>query len=93
MSQPPRARNSDVARLLDKYGQRTAQGDWATIDPRVKDQVKTIAGSKIAMAGEYSKMQDTFKNLGFGLILRPAAEDSWIDPALQDPYWKRSSRW
>ena len=45
------------------------QGDWATFDPRVKDEQKTIPGSKIAMAGEYSRMQDTFKNLGFGLIL------------------------
>src|SRR6185436_860188 len=29
----------------------------------------TIAGSKIAMVGEYGRMQDTFKNLSFGLIL------------------------
>jgi multidrug efflux pump subunit AcrB len=61
--------SADVAKVIDKYGQRTAQGDWATLDPRVKDDKKTIPGSKISIAGEYSRMQDTFKNLSFGLIL------------------------
>lgn len=61
--------SADVANLLDKYGQRSHQGDWATYDPRVEGELKLISGSKIVMAGEYSRMQDTFKNLGFGLIL------------------------
>jgi len=61
--------SGDVAELIDKHGKRTPQGDWATFDPRVKNEQKTIPGSKIAMAGEYGRMQDTFRNLGFGLIL------------------------
>jgi len=61
--------SADVAKLIDNYGQPTGDGDWATYDPRVKDERKTIPGSKISMAGEYGKMQDTFRNLGFGLIL------------------------
>jgi multidrug efflux pump subunit AcrB len=61
--------SSDVAKLINKHGKSTPQGDWATFDPRVKDEQKTIPGSKITMAGEYSRMQDTFKSLGFGLIL------------------------
>lgn len=59
----------DVAKLINKHGKSTPHGDWATFDPRVTDEQKTIPGSKIAMAGEYSRMQDTFRNLGFGLIL------------------------
>jgi len=61
--------SGDVATLIDKYGKRTPQGDWATFDPRVQNEKKAIPGSKIAMAGEYGRMQDTFRNLGFGLIL------------------------
>jgi multidrug efflux pump subunit AcrB len=61
--------SGDVAQLLDKYGKRTGQGDWATLDPRNPGEQKTIAGSKIAMVGEYGRMQDSFKNLAFGLIL------------------------
>jgi multidrug efflux pump subunit AcrB len=61
--------SADVAKVIDKYGVRSAHGDWATIDPRAKDEVKTIPGSKISIAGEYSRMQDTFKNLAYGLIL------------------------
>jgi multidrug efflux pump subunit AcrB len=61
--------SGDVAKLLNKHGKPTPQGDWATFDPRVKDEQKAIPGSKITMAGEYGRMQETFRNLGFGLIL------------------------
>jgi multidrug efflux pump subunit AcrB len=61
--------SADVAKLLDKYGSRTDQGDWSTYDPHAPGQAKTIPGSKIAMVGEYGRMQETFKNLAFGLIL------------------------
>ena len=37
--------------------------------PAAKAEGKTLEGSKIVLSGEYSKMQDTFTNLGFGLIL------------------------
>jgi multidrug efflux pump subunit AcrB len=61
--------SADVARVIDQYGQRTGHGDWATFDPRVKDEQRTIPGSKIAIVGEYGRMQESFKNLGFGLVL------------------------
>lgn len=61
--------SDDVARLLDRYGQRTNQGDWATFDPRAPGENKLITGSKIALVGEYGKMQETFRNLGTGLVL------------------------
>ena len=48
---------------------RTDHGDWATFDPSAPGERKTIPGSTIAMVGEYGRMQDTFKNLGFGLVL------------------------
>jgi multidrug efflux pump subunit AcrB len=55
--------SADVARVIDKYGQRTGQGDWSTFDPAKPGEGKTIAGSKIAMVGEYGRMQDTFRSL------------------------------
>jgi multidrug efflux pump subunit AcrB len=61
--------SSDVGQLIDKYGKPTGHGDWATLDPRVQDEAKTIPGSKIAMVGEYGRMQETFKNLAYGLVL------------------------
>jgi multidrug efflux pump subunit AcrB len=61
--------SGDVARLINKYGVLTAEGDWATLDPDASEKGKTIPGSRIVMTGEYRRMQDTFKNMGFGLIL------------------------
>ncbi|HVJ87383.1 MAG TPA: efflux RND transporter permease subunit [Caulifigura sp.] len=59
----------DVAKLMDKYGARDADGNWATFDPKHPGEKKTLAGSKISLAGEYAKMQTTFGSLGFGLAL------------------------
>jgi multidrug efflux pump subunit AcrB len=61
--------SADVAKVIDSYGERTPQGDWATYDPRVKGEKKTVAGSKIAIVGEYGRMQESFKHLAFGLVL------------------------
>jgi multidrug efflux pump subunit AcrB len=54
---------------MSKYGEPAGLGTWSTFDPRSKDEKKLLTGSKIIMAGEYAKMQDTFINLGYGLIL------------------------
>jgi multidrug efflux pump subunit AcrB len=61
--------SGDVAKLIDKHAVRNPEGDWATVDPNAKTEKKTIAGSRIVMSGEYGKMQDTFKNMSFGLLL------------------------
>jgi multidrug efflux pump subunit AcrB len=58
----------DVAKVLDKFGKRRPDGNWSTFDPRSKDS-KLLTGSQIVLTGEYSRMQDTFHSLGFGLAL------------------------
>jgi len=58
----------DVTEVVGKFGIAQGNGVWAPFDPTSKDK-KTLGGSKIVLSGEYSRMQDTFRNLGFGLIL------------------------
>jgi multidrug efflux pump subunit AcrB len=60
--------SDDVARLLEKFGKKNKDGSWAPYDPASKNG-KTLEGSKIILTGEYTRMQETFKNLGVGLIL------------------------
>lgn len=59
----------DVSRVVAKFGQAAGRGAWIPFDPTAVDQKKLLGGSKIILSGEYSRMQDTFRNLGFGLIL------------------------
>jgi multidrug efflux pump subunit AcrB len=60
--------SNDVAALLSDFGVDTGNGTWAPYDPDAKKKV-VLPGCKIILGGEYTKMQDTFKNLGIGLIL------------------------
>ncbi|HEY5314850.1 MAG TPA: efflux RND transporter permease subunit, partial [Pirellulales bacterium] len=55
-------------KVLGKYGRQNPDGGWDTYDPRSKEH-KLLPGSQIVMAGEYSRMQDTFHSLTFGLAL------------------------
>lgn len=59
---------SDMAVALARFGEPQGGGVWSTYDPDSKKK-ELLEGSKIAMSGEYSRMQDTFTNLGFGLVL------------------------
>jgi multidrug efflux pump subunit AcrB len=59
----------DIGKLIDKYGKKADGGVWTTFDPRAPGEKKALPGSKIIMAGEYAKMQETFGSLGFGLVL------------------------
>jgi multidrug efflux pump subunit AcrB len=61
--------SDDVARVLAKFGKDTGRRTWAPYDPASKDTRTLLEGAKITLAGEYSRMQDTFKSLGVGLIL------------------------
>jgi len=70
--------STDVARVLDKFGKNNGDGTWAPYKPALapgdlapgdSPGAKYLLGSKIVLAGEYTRMQDTFKNLGLGLIL------------------------
>lgn len=59
----------DVTRVVAKFGEPTGRDVWVPYDPSVLDKKKPLGGSKIMLSGEYSRMQDTFRNLGIGLIL------------------------
>src|SRR5207244_12144640 len=56
----------DVSVVVAKYGKRQKRGEWAPFDSVTK---KPLEGYKITLSGEYSRMQDTFRNLGIGMIL------------------------
>jgi multidrug efflux pump subunit AcrB len=59
--------SDDVAKVLEKFGKKNKDGSWDPYD--AANDGKTLEGSKIVLAGEYTRMQETFKNLGIGLIL------------------------
>ncbi|HJT35868.1 MAG TPA: efflux RND transporter permease subunit [Pirellulales bacterium] len=60
--------SDDLAAALDRFGKKQGDGVWATYDPD-SDKGDLLKGSKIVLSGEYARMQDTFKNLGIGLVL------------------------
>jgi multidrug efflux pump subunit AcrB len=59
---------TDVAAVVEKFGVSDGEGAWIPYDPSSPDR-KTLEGSKIDLSGEYSRMQDTFRNLAVGLVL------------------------
>ncbi len=60
----------DVARALDEFGQELPDGNWAPYDPASSGSKRaTLKGSKIVLSGEYSRMQQTFRDLGIGMVL------------------------
>jgi multidrug efflux pump subunit AcrB len=77
----------DVTAVIDRFGAAKGRGEWTPYDPAAADK-KPLAGSTITLSGEYSRMQDTFRNLGFGLILATlliyflmvALFKSWLTP-------------
>ena len=60
--------SGDVTSVLDQFGKKNKDGSWAPYDPDSKNR-KILEGSKLVLAGEYTRMQETFRNLGVGLIL------------------------
>ncbi len=61
--------SDDVAEVLAQFGKDVGNGTWLPYDPKAPDKTTTLEGSKIRLTGEYTRMQDTFSNLGTGLIL------------------------
>jgi multidrug efflux pump subunit AcrB len=60
----------EVARVLDDFGDVQADGTWLPYDPDESPAARRIMkGAKIELSGEYGRMQDTFRSLGFGLVL------------------------
>jgi hypothetical protein len=52
----------DVSRVVAKFGQEREDGGWTPFDPDSKER-KPMEGARIALSGEYQKMQDTFTEL------------------------------
>jgi multidrug efflux pump subunit AcrB len=79
----------DVAAVVAKFGvpDEKHRDSWVPYDPISPDKAP-MKGSLITLSGEYSRMQDTFRNLGIGLILASllvyflmvALFKSWLTP-------------
>ena len=63
--------SDEVYKVVEKYGEkRTDKADmWTPYDPSQPGKQQPVKGARIILSGEYSRMQDTFYNLGKGLIL------------------------
>lgn len=77
----------DVAAVVARFGMAKGGGVWVPFDPASPEK-KLLEGSKIVLSGEYARMEDTFHNLGLGLILASlliyflmvALFRSWLTP-------------
>ncbi len=60
----------DVARVLDGLGKAQPDASWLPYDPTDGgSRREPMKGALIELSGEYARMQDTFRSLGFGLAL------------------------
>jgi multidrug efflux pump subunit AcrB len=59
----------DVTAVLNTFGEADGAGVWRPYDPDQSTEKKLLSGSKLELSGEYARMQETFSNLGLGLIL------------------------
>ena len=79
--------SDDVTAVLEKVGKKLEDGVWQPYDP-ASSRKQLLTGSKVVLSGEYTKMRETFRNLGFGLIgasvliyfLMVGLDKSWIVP-------------
>jgi multidrug efflux pump subunit AcrB len=77
----------DVSRILQRFGKPEGRGVWSPYEVGSPDH-KALEGGKLELTGEYSRMQDTFRNLSIGLILAAllmyflmvALDRSWVVP-------------
>ncbi|HVW02807.1 MAG TPA: efflux RND transporter permease subunit, partial [Planctomycetaceae bacterium] len=58
----------DVYAAVSKFGDQIEPGVWTPYDPSSQEHTP-MKGSRLLLSGEYTRMQDTFVSLGFGLIL------------------------
>jgi multidrug efflux pump subunit AcrB len=93
----------DVALVVNRFGKTVSRGVWEPYEvddhnepipdkahPGTSDSPNyvVLAGSKLELVGEYSRMQDTFRNLAIGLVLASllmyflmvALDKSWVVP-------------
>ena len=79
--------SDDVTKVIDDFGLKESSGTWRPFDP-ASSRHEPLKGSKIVLSGEYARMQDTFRNLGFGLMgasvliyfLMVGLDKSWVVP-------------
>ncbi len=80
--------SDDLTRLVDRFGERKGE-TWKPYDTESKAGERTfLTGGSIRLSGEYGRMQNTFRNLGIGLILASilvyflmvALFQSWLTP-------------
>jgi multidrug efflux pump subunit AcrB len=57
----------DVARVVAKWGKERPDGGWSPFDPDAADS-KVMEGARITLAGEYQKMQQTFRFQALGMV-------------------------
>jgi multidrug efflux pump subunit AcrB len=80
--------SDEVVEAINESGVHQPDGSWTPYDPSSSTSATTLKGSKIVLSGEYSKMRDTFRNLGFGLVgasiliyfLMVGLDKSWVVP-------------
>jgi multidrug efflux pump subunit AcrB len=80
---------ADVSVVVAKYGVSKGRDVWQPYDPSRNDH-KLLEGTRITLSGEYTRMQATFRSLGFGLILSSmlayflmvALFRSWMSPLI-----------
>jgi multidrug efflux pump subunit AcrB len=81
--------SDDVTKVIDEFGKKseTEPGTWSPYDPRSSGK-ELLKGARIVLSGEYARMQDTFRNLAFGLVgasvliyfLMVGLDKSWVVP-------------
>ncbi len=60
----------DIAKILEEFGEKMSDGSWVPYEPSSSGSKREVLkGSRIIMSGEYARMQQTFRDLGIGLIL------------------------
>jgi multidrug efflux pump subunit AcrB len=76
---------SDVAAIIDRFGINQRHDLWTPYDPDSPEK-KVLEGARIALSGEYTRMQNTFRSLGIGLILATLLV-YFLMSALFKSYW------
>jgi multidrug efflux pump subunit AcrB len=61
---------ADLGRVIGRFGALQADGSWLPFDPDESPSTgQPMKGALLELSGEYARMQDTFRTLGFGLTL------------------------
>lgn len=58
----------EVKKIVQQFGKARPDGGWTPFDPDSQEKIP-IEGSKVLLSGEYQKMESTFRNQAFGMIL------------------------